>query len=296
MSRLSNEEIVSEIQKGHNREKNLELLYQQNKELIRIIAKKYAHTKEDLEDLQQEAYLAVERAASIWKNDAGASFSWYLSIWVRQAILRYNENNSTVVRIPSHQRQRMQRYKRAVDDFQKELGRMPTSAELVSVLDISYKQLENVITDAKYLTIASLDKTISGESEDIRLSDAIPDPEDPIEGVLDKVQREQLAVCLWSIVAKLSKDEQLVLWEKYKNGKTQAECGRMLGKSHQRAQQIEAAALRKLRTGPDAEKLASFLTESDEAGAYHIVGARAYQRTRTSITERIVLQRLEREH
>ena len=58
---IENEKIVSEIQKGNDRSRNLELLYNQNLGLIYNVVRCYVGQCE-IEDLMQEAYIAMCQA------------------------------------------------------------------------------------------------------------------------------------------------------------------------------------------------------------------------------------------
>ena len=104
----SNEELCRKIQAGENANMNFGLLYLQNTALIKKVALRYAGV-EELEDLIQESYFGLLKAAQLYDESLGFKFTSYAPYWIRNAIESYLENNS-LIRLPPHRREKMQEY------------------------------------------------------------------------------------------------------------------------------------------------------------------------------------------
>lgn len=73
---MTNEQLVARIQAGENVSENMSQLYDQVKDFIRSIAWKYRNSAE-LDDLEQEGYLALYPAIDGFNPAAGYKFLTY---------------------------------------------------------------------------------------------------------------------------------------------------------------------------------------------------------------------------
>ena len=85
---MTDEEIVILIQQGIDTKENLEILYYNVEPVLRRTAEAYSSYCE-IDDLMQEGFFAVKRAAELWSPDKGASFRTYLQYWLKSIIMRY---------------------------------------------------------------------------------------------------------------------------------------------------------------------------------------------------------------
>lgn len=88
---LTNEELVAEYQKTHS-EEYLKMLMLNNKGLIFIIASNYSIPAHDLEDLMEEGYIALWKAADNYDPSRGYAFTTALRGFVQQAYNRLYTN------------------------------------------------------------------------------------------------------------------------------------------------------------------------------------------------------------
>ena len=241
---MTNEELVLEYQSGDDNA--LEALYSQNAKMIEKVIRKYAGV-EELDDLRQEAYFGIYRAAALWNPEKDCNFITYAVYWIRAAIVRYIEECGGVVRIPSHRRAVMIRYNKAVNGYRVRFGNYPSDIELCVLLGLNQEQLEKLKADIQASRIRSTSEVIGGEEDDITLEDTIADENDQYETVIDQIQQEQLSKELWSCVDDLKPQQAGVIRGHYKEGQTLKECGAALGVSTERARQIEQKAIRELR-------------------------------------------------
>lgn len=86
------EDVVLLIQRGIDTKENLEKLYFELLPNIKKSAKPYSYYC-DINDLLQESFFAVKRAAELWSPDGGASFISYLSFWLKSFMARYAGRN-----------------------------------------------------------------------------------------------------------------------------------------------------------------------------------------------------------
>ena len=157
--KATNEELVTMIQDGSNVKENLERLYLQNIGLIEKVIRRYSGI-EELEDLRQEAFIGMVKAARLWDPEKGANFSTYYLYWIKQTVQRYIDNCVGVVRVSVSQRQRIRQYNRIINEFRVKFGRMPTALELAAALEISSDQLEDLEKDIQALRIRSTSEPI----------------------------------------------------------------------------------------------------------------------------------------
>lgn len=261
---MTNEELVLDYRSGNK--DALEALYSQNTGMIEKIIRKYG-AYEELDDLRQEAYFGIVKAAEQWNPERNCSFLSYAVYWIRAAIVRYIEECGGVVRIPSHKRALINRYNKAVNNYRVRFGMYPSDIELRALLELTQEQLERLKADIQSSRIRSTSEIIGGEDDDITLEDTLTAEGDQYEDVIDKIQREQLSDTIWSCVDDLKPQHASVIRGHFGEGKTLKECGESLGVSTERARQLEQGAIRELRKSKYSKRLRPFLTEQ---GAYTI--------------------------
>ncbi|MBO5146227.1 MAG: sigma-70 family RNA polymerase sigma factor [Lachnospiraceae bacterium] len=134
---MTNEQIVSEIRNGYSVTDYMQLLYEEsNLPLIKKFIKPYA-AYEPMEDLLQEAYFGLWEAVQHYETSENVRFMTYAEYWIRQSVQRYLEKCGSMVRIPSHIRQKIARYKKTVQELEQELGKVPTDNEIADKMRVS---------------------------------------------------------------------------------------------------------------------------------------------------------------
>ena len=261
---MTNEELCAMYQSGTNKQEILEQLYTQNAGIIEKIIRRYRDI-EDLEDLRQESYFGIMRAAELWKSEKG-SFINYAVYWIKQVVKRYIDNCGAVVRVPVNRRELIGRYHRCLNSYRLKFGRDPSEKELCALLELSMNQLEDLKRDLHALKIRSTAETVGGDDDDLTLEDTIADDGDAIGDVIERIHFEQLSACIWSEVDILPAGQRDVIRKRYKEGCTMKECGAALGVTPECVKSLEDKALRELRRPKHTKRLRPFFTES---GAYN---------------------------
>lgn len=289
---MTNEELVLLYQHGDSKQEYIEQLFKQNRKLIASIANSYSYYAE-YDDLFQEGYLGLCKAAEMWRDDAGASFSTYACQWIRQHITRYIDNNVNVVRIPAWQCAMIRKMKRAVESFYKDHARTPSANELSRLLGISEKQTKQLLADAIFSDVKSTDEVISLEDDSITIGDTVADPEDKYEQCNEKIQNEQLKIVLWGIVDSLDSEQSKMIHERYEKNRPRKEVAEAIGIPEDKLGLVEAKAFRVLRRPHNMNHLKSF-TRDERAYSIGIKcsGCGRFKHTWTSSTEVAVLERM----
>ena len=283
----TNEELVARIKAGIDVADNMLQLWQQNYGFIHTMALRYQGLA-DIEDLEQEGYLALYDAVDGFKPEYGFKFLAYAGRWMKQRMIRYIQNNGTV-RIPVHEWQKIREYRKLVNDYIVHIGRKPTRREVARNLGISVKKVADLEETVKIERMGSLDSFLTDDEDAGTVLDKIASDVDVEEDVLTDVQKEQLKTIIWPLVDALPDKQGKVLRKRYQEGKTLKETGHDIGITIEGARQIEKNALRSLRYSRNARVLRSFL---DDERIYSMglsgTGLESFNRTWTSSTERAV--------
>jgi RNA polymerase primary sigma factor len=248
VSRNRQKELRRIIQEGQLAR---ERLIRANTRLVISVAKKYNNRGLPFLDLIQEGNIGLMRAVKNFDYRKGFKFSTYATWWIRQAITRALAEQSRTIRLPVHMSDQVNRMRRVQGQLQQDLGRAPSREELADALDVSTEKVDQLIGAGRQPI--SL-QTPVGEGEDDMLGDLIedvgaPNPEESIAELMRNADlRERLET--------LPPRELQVLQMRYglegEEPLTLSEIGRRLGVTRERARQLEAQALKRLRD-PDAE-------------------------------------------
>lgn len=285
---MTNEQLVTLIKSKIDTADNMLKLWQQNQGFIWKIANIYKGY-EDIEDLKQQGYIGLCDAVQGYHPEENVPLINYAVFWIRQSMERYIENCGSIVRLPSHEKQRQRKYKKLIHDFEVQIGRKPTDWEICHYMQISYKVLEEMKNNAKMGQIGSLDNYI-GEDGDNTVGDMVPGDMD-VEGlVLDKVEKEELKEMLWSMVDDLPGNQSQVLHSLFQEGNTLKVTGKKIGVTPERIRVIRQNALKELRKPSRKRMLIAYLPEAMECIAYHHNGVAEFNRTWTSSTELAALR------
>lgn len=196
---MTNEQIVSEIRNGYSVTDYMQLLYESNLPLIKKFIKPYA-AYEPMGDLLQESYFGLWEAVQHYETSANVRFMTYAEYWIKQSVQRYLEKCGSAVRIPSHTRQKIARYKKTVQELEQELGRVPTDNEIADKMRISVGLLPELKIWVQ--GVASLDTPLADDNS-LTLADTIQADFSLEDETVDKITPNTLKMnygALWSVL------------------------------------------------------------------------------------------------
>lgn len=281
----TNEELVARIKSGIDVADNMLKLWNQNKRFIHSLAKRY-QSKADIEDLEQEGYLALYDAVDGYLPEKGIKFLTYAEYWIKKRMIRYIQSNTTV-RLPVHECGNVREYRKMVNAFQIYLGRKPTRLEIAHNMGISIEQVSQLEKSVRMGQLASLEAPLSDEA-DGTIGDTVASDID-IEGeVLDDIEEQQIYAELWEAVKELPAEQSGIIGMRYKDGKSVREIVEATGMTDGKVRRLEAKAIRELRYSERLYLFSDSLPDAVGSVAYY-GGAGLFNRTWTSSTERSAL-------
>ncbi|UYJ45382.1 MAG: sigma-70 family RNA polymerase sigma factor [Lachnospiraceae bacterium] len=290
---MTNEQLAARIRAGENVGNNMAVLYDQVKDFIHAMAYKY-HGQGELEDLEQEGFLALYDAIDHYEADQGVKFLTYASHWIRQRMQKYIQNTGSPLRLSAGRQEAIRKYRKFCTEFQAEQGCKPTEAELCRSLWLTLEQLREIQYDACMTAVKSLDAPIKGAEgeEDTTLGELAASAADPCEELLDRLEQEELCSILWQCVDSLPGKQPDVIRSRYKDNLTMKQCGQFCGISEAEVRKQQLKALRSLRSGENAKKLRPFLPEDAWIYSSALIGngVERFNHTWTSSTERVALE------
>jgi RNA polymerase primary sigma factor len=228
-----------------------------NSRLVISIAKKYMGRGVPFLDLIQEGNIGLMRAAKKFEYQRGFKFSTYATWWIRQAITRAVADQARTIRVPVHMGDQISRMLRMQHQLKQKLSRDPSMEELAEALDVLPEKVEHMIQVSRHPL--SLQMPI-GEEEDEMLGDFIEDEDapSPDETAMHNILREHLE----EVLDRLPPREVRILQLRYGllDGQvlTLNEVGRRMGVTRERVRQIEAQALRRLRSSKIQRELRAY--------------------------------------
>jgi RNA polymerase primary sigma factor len=221
-------------------------LIEPNLRLVISIAKRYQNRGLSMLDLIQEGNIGLMKAVDRFQYRRGLKFSTYATWWIRQAVSRAVADYGRSIRLPVHVFDSLNRLMRARQALATELGREPAADELARRAGMPLAKVELLLEAARQPT--SLETPVGGDGA-MPIGHLIPDaaartPE-------DAAMHEELAAQVEHAMAPLTEREREVLRLRFGLGldreMTLEEVGRRLAITRERARQIEAKALRKMR-------------------------------------------------
>lgn len=197
----------------------------------------------DLDDLVSDGVLGLLRALDAFRPERGVKFETYATPVVRGAI--YNGLRA-LDWVPERTREKARTLQKVMDQFSVLHGRSGTEEELAQALQVSSREVYELITDLGCMYLLSLEQPLLvGDEESGNIVDILEDDNavDPFVQIEFTEQREILK----NAVALLSERERDVVQMHYFEGLSFEKIANILGVSKQRISQIHSKIVKRLK-------------------------------------------------
>lgn len=277
---LTREEEIRLFKKlrEENDQNAFDIIFYSNIKLVRQLASKYRREKISVDDLFQEGCIGLKKAIERFDYELGYKFSTYASWWIRQAIRRSIADKGSVIRIPVHMKEYMNKIRSAIEILKNDSYREPTSAEIAEYTGFSVERVESILYFKENSNTVSLNTKINGE-EDTELGDMICD--ENVEAGTNIIENIVLKDAVERCLSILTEREREIITLRFgldgEGEKTLEFIGQKYGLTRERIRQIEMKGLRKIRVrveynsnvyNKDNNQFESDIYESDERIPY----------------------------
>lgn len=263
-----NIEYLNQIHSGDEskRKKSISNLVEANRKLVWKIVKRYsglATVGFDVNDMYQVGVIGLLKAAEKFDVSLGYQFSTYATWWIRQAITRGIADCSTLIRIPVHYREKMNKFIKIENELWNELARPATTFEIAKAMEEPIDVIEELRFYISQSNLDSLDRLV-GDDESTALGELVLDEN------LNTPDEEYYKIELRNIIddifqGELTEREMQILYYRlgFNNDQTMTleEIGQIFNVTRERIRQIEAKALRKLRKPKTTRVLKEYMYE-----------------------------------
>lgn len=223
------------------------IMVQSNLRLVLSICRKYQGYGMALQDLMVEGIAGLLKGVERFEPTKGFKFSTYAHWWIRQAVTRSLSDQSRVVRLPVHLHELMQKVQKGQRELQQVYGHKPRLEDVAAHLGVEVDRIREMYEAMR--SPVSLDAPFK-DREGTTLGDTVED-EDALTPV-DAVMMENMRNDMETVLMQLNPREAGVLRMRFGlvdgQEKTLEEIGQTFSVTRERIRQIEARALRILRS------------------------------------------------
>jgi len=200
------------------------------------------------EDLVQEGYIGLLRAARRYDPDRGIRFTTYARWWVRAQMTRALETAGRMVRLPGGAVEQLRNIQRAMERLE-QAGVTYSIEDVAKEIGIDKQRAELLLS---HRGIVSIDQP---DEDGLRVSDRLPTQAERVDPLANASLIEELTHMEDAIDKVLDERERYIVCEHFgirgRSARTMADIGKTMGLSRERVRQIESAALKRLKNNID---------------------------------------------
>ena len=202
--------------------------------------------------------MGLMRAIDKFDFRRGYKLSTYASWWIRQAMARAATDQARTIRIPVHACELLTKIGAQTRRLTPLLGREPTAEEVAAAVEAPVEQVVDLLAISR--DTVSLETPIGADGTS-QLVDLIADDESSTP--VDRVLSHDLGRSVDRALDVLTPRERRIVRMRFgigqRQGATLAEIGREFSLSRERIRQLQALAIRKLRTAEGEMSLTSLM-------------------------------------
>lgn len=225
-------------------EEAIRQLVQANLRLVVSVAKEYSSRGVSILDLIQEGCIGLLAAAKKYDYTKDCRFATYATLWIRQSITRYLENQGSIIRVPAYTADLLRKISTAQQALRQSTDLEPTVEEIGAFCGLEPEKVQKLLQlqpqTCSLDAPAGEDDTVGVLVEDLHS----PQPQ-------ELLVRQALTETLEKLLSMLTERQAQVLRLHYgmEDGVSCSleQIGARLGISKERARQIEKQAMDRLK-------------------------------------------------
>jgi RNA polymerase sigma-B factor len=207
--------------------------------LARSLARRYRHTGEPIEDLEQVACIGLVHAIDRFDPARGAAFSSFAVPTILGELRRYFRDRTWALRVPRQLQELTWRIERARDELTVSIGRQPTVAELAGHLNVGEELILQALELALVQWTVPIDGPAPGHDED---------ETEPLPGRLDDgYDRAEDRAVLGQLLETLPAGDAQIVALRFCGDLTQDAIAQRVGSSQMHVSRVLHRSLTRLR-------------------------------------------------
>jgi RNA polymerase sigma-B factor len=217
-------------------------LIEMHEPFVRVLARKFAHRGEPLDDLISQGNIALILAVDRFDPERGTQFATYATSYIVGEIRRYFRDKGWVMKVPRRYQELHLQVGRAVEVLEQRLGRSPRVPEIATEVGVSEEEILTVMEMGHAYEPASLDRDLPYEEEDLQvcLGENI--------GTMDRsLENYEERVVIREAISRLEPREQQIIQLRYFEELSQTEIAEQMGMSQMHVSRLLRRALAQLK-------------------------------------------------
>ena len=236
----------------------LEKLTKANLRFVVSVSKQYQNQGLSLPDLINEGNLGLIKAAQRFDETRGFKFISYAVWWIRQSILQALAEQSRIVRLPLNKIGVLNKVNKVYAVLEQELGRAPEADELAKSLEMSERDVKEILKNAG--RHVSVDAPLVQDEEntllDMMTSEEGPTPE---KGLIYESLRKEIERVISTLTLREGEILKYYFGLEGKYPMTLEEIGEKFDLTRERVRQIKEKAIRRLKQTSRSKILKTYL-------------------------------------